>query len=80
MNSVLHGITLPGASTLAMYSADDMSVKGKAKIDKVSKKVSRYEMVTRAKINHKFVGLQKGVSFLRPFTWTERALKIQCLV
>lgn len=80
MNSVLHGITLPGASTLARYSADDMSVKGKAEIDKVSKKVSRYEMVTRAKINHKFVGLRKGVSFLRPFTWTERPLKIQCLV
>lgn len=54
-NLVLHRITLPCATTLRYSSyANDVTVfmKSKAKIDKVSKEVSRYERVTSAKINH----------------------------
>lgn len=54
-NLVLHGITLPCATTLRYSSfANDLTVfvKSKAEIDKVSKEVSGYERVTSAKINH----------------------------
>ncbi|CAE1328699.1 unnamed protein product [Acanthosepion pharaonis] len=72
-NPVLRGISLPGATTSARYSAyaDDVSalVSSRAEIDEVSKEISGYEMVTGARINRdKSVGLRLGAwrEFLFP--------------
>ena len=84
-NPVLRGISLPGATTSARYSAyaDDVSVlvSSKAEINEVSKEISGYELVTGAKINRdKSSGLRlgswKGVSLPGPFLWTDGPVKI----
>ena len=64
-NPALRGLTLPGASEVARYTAyaDDVSVlvTSSAKVEEVSKEIRRYEAVTGAKINReKFVGLRLG--------------------
>ena len=77
-NPVLRGLTLPGASEVARYTAfaDDVSVlvTSSAEVEEVSKEIGRYEAVTGAKINReKSVGLRlgswKGCALPGPFTW-----------
>ena len=62
-NPTLRGLTLPGASEVARYTAyaDDVSVlvTNSAKVEEVNKEIGRYEAVTGAKINReKSVGLR----------------------
>lgn len=82
---VLCEIFLPGATTLAKYSAytDDVSilVSSRARIDEVSKEIRGYETVTGAKINcDKSVGLWlgvwKGVSLLELYSLNNGLVKI----
>ena len=58
-NLALRGLTLPGASEVARYTAyaDDISVlvTSSAEVEEVSKEIGRYEAVTGAKINRKKV-------------------------
>ena len=84
-NPVLRGITLPGASVLARYTAyaDDVSllVTSISEIEEVQKEIGRYEEVTGARINReKSVGLRlgswKGSSLPGPFSWTDGPCKI----
>ena len=84
-NSALRGLTLPGASEVARYTAyaDDVSVlvTSSAEVEEVSKEIGRYEAVTGAKINReKSVGLRlgswKGCALPSPFTWKDSPCKI----
>ena len=84
-NPVLRGLTLPGASEVARYTAyaDDVSVlvTSSAEVEEVSKEIGRYEAVTGAKINReKSVSLQlgswKGFALPAPFIWKDGPCKI----
>ena len=84
-NPVLRGLTLPGASEVARYTAyaDDVSVlvTSSAEVEEVSKEIGRYEAVTGAKINReKSVGLRlgswKGCVLPGPFIWKDGPCKI----
>ena len=84
-NPVLRGLTLPGASEVARYTAyaDDVSVlvTSSAEVEEVSKEIGRYEAVTGAKINReKSVGLRlgswKGCALPGPFIWKDGPCKI----
>ena len=84
-NPVLRGLTLPGASEVARYTAyaDDVSVlvASSAEVEEVSKEIGRYEAVTGAKINReKSVGLRlgswKGCALPGPFIWKDGPCKI----
>ena len=64
-NPALRGLTLPGSSKVARYTAyaDDVIVlvTSSAEVEEVSKEIGRYEAVTGIKINReKSVGLQLG--------------------
>ena len=64
-NPVLRGLTLPGSSEVARYTAyaDDVSVlvTSSAEVEEVNKEIGRYEAVAGAKINReKSVGLRLG--------------------
>ena len=85
VNRVLSGLTLPGASEVARYTAyaDDVSVlvTSSAEVEEVSKEIGRYEAVTGAKINReKSVGLRlgswKGCALPGPFIWKDGPCKI----
>ena len=84
-NPVLRGLTLPGTSEVARYTAyaDDVSVlvTSSAEVEEVSKEIGRYEAVTGAKINReKSVGLRlgswKGCVLPGPFIWKDGPCKI----
>ena len=84
-NPALRGLSLPGASEVAMYIAyaDDVSVlvTSSAEVEEVSKEIGRYEAVTGAKINReKSVGLRlgswKGCALPDPFIWKDGPCKI----
>ena len=84
-NPVLHGLTLPDATTTARYTAyaDDVTllVTSSAEVEEVSKEIGRYETVTGARINReKSVGLRlgswKGCALPGPFSWTDGSCKI----
>ena len=84
-NPVLRGLTLPGATEVARYTAyaDDVSVlvTSSAEVEEVSKEIGRYEAVTGAKINRdKSVGLRlgswKGCALPGPFIWKDGPCKI----
>ena len=84
-NPVLRGLTLPGTSEVARYTAyaDDVSVlvTSSAEVEEVSKEIGRYEAVTGAKINReKSVGLRlgswKGCALPGPFIWKDGPCKI----
>ena len=79
-NPALRGLTLPGASEVARYTAyaDVVSVliTSSAEVEEVSKEIGRYEAVTGAKINReKSVGLRLG-SLKGPFIWKDDPCKI----
>ena len=64
-NQALLGLTLPGASEVARYTAyaNDVSVlvTSSAEVEEVSKEIGRYEAVTGTRINReKSVGLRLG--------------------
>ena len=62
MNPVLRGLTLPGSTKVARYTAytDDVSMLVMSSVE-VSKEIGKYEVVTGFKINReKSVGLQLG--------------------
>ena len=76
----LCGPMLPGSSEVARYTAysDDVSalVTSSAVVEKVSKEIRRYEVVTGAKINReKSIGLRlgslKSCALLGPFIWRD---------
>ena len=84
-NAALRGLTLPGASEVARYTAyaDGVSVlvMSSAGVEEVSKEIGRYEAVTRAKINReKSVGLRlgslKSCALPCPFIWKDGPCKI----
>ena len=84
-NPTLCGLTLPGASEVARYTAyaDDVSVlvTSSAEVEEVSKEIGRYKDVTGAKINReKSVGLRlgslKGCALPGPFIWKDGLCKI----
>ena len=84
-NAALRGLTLPGSSEVARYTAhaDDVSVlvTSSAEVEEVSKEIGRYEAVTGAKINReKSVGLRlgswKGWALPGPFIWKDGPRKI----
>ena len=84
-NPSLRGLTLPGASEAARYTAyaDDVSalVTSSGEVEEVSKEIGRYEAVTGAKINReKSVGLRlgslKGCALPGPFIWEDGPCKI----
>ena len=84
-NPALRGLTLPGTSEVARYTAyaDDVSVlaTSRAEVEEVSKEIGRYEAVTGAKINReKSVGLQlgswKGCALPGSFIWKDSPCKI----
>ena len=84
-NPVLRGLTLPGASQVARYTAyaDDVSVivTSSAEVEEVSKEIGRYEAVKGAKINRgKSVSLRlgswKGCALPGPFIWKDCPCKI----
>ena len=65
MNPVLRGLTLPGSTKVARYTAytDDVSmlVMSSVEVVEVSKEIAKYEVVTGFKINReKSVSLQLG--------------------
>ena len=84
-NPALRGLTLPGSSEVAMYTAytDDVSVlvTSSAEVEEMSKEIGRYEAVTGAKINReKSVGLRlgswKGCALPGSFIWKDGSCKI----
>ena len=84
-NPALRGLTLPGSSEVARYTAytDDVSVlvTSSAEVEEVSKEIGRYETLTGAKINReKSVGLRlgswKGSALPGSFIWNDGLCKI----
>ena len=69
-NPALRGLTLPGSSEVARYTAyaDDVSmlVTSSAEVEEASKEIGRYEGVTGAKINREKSGWVHGRAVLFP--------------
>ena len=77
MNPVQRGLTLPGSTEVARYTAyaDDVSVliTSRVEVVEVSNENGRYEVVTRAKINCEksvslWLGSWKGCAFRSSFS------------